>query len=90
MHEYVESTSVNKPSGDCEPQRRTLITGFAQDEHGHWFARLSCGHTQHLRHDPPWQQRAWVIDPEERARRIGQAFTCGWCRRGTVGDTLAP
>ncbi|EPN68410.1 hypothetical protein A245_03798, partial [Pseudomonas syringae pv. actinidiae ICMP 19096] len=29
---------------------------------------LSCGHTQHLRHQPPWQSRAWVLDPVQRQR----------------------
>ncbi len=33
------------------------ITGFHQDEDLHWVADLACGHTQHVRHDPPWQSR---------------------------------
>ena len=56
-----------------------LLTGYRQDEEGHWVAELSCGHTQHLRHLPPWQNRAWVEDPELRQRRIGEPFECGWC-----------
>ncbi|MFB8831117.1 DUF3565 domain-containing protein [Azotobacter sp. CWF10] len=27
------------------------------------MAVLSCGHTQHLRHQPPWQNRPWVPGP---------------------------
>ena len=42
------------------------IIGFHQDELDDWVANLACGHTQHVRHNPPWQNRAWVIDPEER------------------------
>nr|WP_263974804.1 DUF3565 domain-containing protein [Pseudomonas muyukensis] len=52
------------------------------------MVELSCGHTQHLRHQPPWQARPWVLDADQRARRIGQAFACGWCAQGTVSDTL--
>ncbi|MFF7705895.1 DUF3565 domain-containing protein [Pseudomonas sp. NPDC007930] len=88
MHEDVESTSVNKPSGECEPQPPVVITGFAQDAHGDWFAQLSCGHTQHLRHAPPWQLRGWVLEPAKRARRIGTPFTCGWCAQGASRVTL--
>ncbi|WP_413694640.1 DUF3565 domain-containing protein [Pseudomonas sp. BIGb0408] len=43
------------------------------------MAVLSCGHTQHLRHQPPWQNRAWVLDAVQRRTRIGTNFTCGWC-----------
>jgi hypothetical protein len=30
------------------------IVGFHQDEHADWVAELQCGHTQHVRHHPPW------------------------------------
>ncbi|MCS4247173.1 hypothetical protein M2394_001474 [Pseudomonas sp. BIGb0164] len=49
------------------------------DDDQHWVAELSCGHTQHLRHQPPWQSRAWVLDPAQRLEKIGQPFACGWC-----------
>ena len=35
------------------------IAGFHQDELGDWVAELDCGHTQHVRHNPPWQLRPW-------------------------------
>ncbi|MEN0105335.1 MAG: DUF3565 domain-containing protein [Pseudomonas sp.] len=63
-------------------QGAVQILGFAQDEEGHWVAVLSCGHTQHLRHQPPWQNRDWVQDPTQRQEKIGQPFTCGWCTQG--------
>ncbi|QNL86287.1 Uncharacterized protein PPKH_0873 [Pseudomonas putida] len=52
------------------------------------MVELSCGHTQHLRHQPPWQARPWVLDPQQRAQRIGQAFACGWCARQADNATL--
>jgi hypothetical protein len=57
---------------------RTII-GFHQDDEGHWVADLDCGHTQHVRHDPPWQVREWVTTPEGRASRIGAELECGKC-----------
>lgn len=68
----------------------TTITGFRQDEDGHWIAELACGHTQHLRHQPPWQSRPWVLDPKLRAEKIGQRFHCGWCAQGADNDNLVP
>jgi hypothetical protein len=55
------------------------ITGFHQDEEGHWVAELSCGHQQHMRHDPPWQNREWVTTAEGRARFIGVEIPCKGC-----------
>jgi hypothetical protein len=55
------------------------ITGFHQDEHGHWVAELDCGHQQHVRHDPPWQNRAWVLTAEGRQTFIGVTIECRQC-----------
>jgi hypothetical protein len=68
----------------------TTIIGFRQDEDGHWIVELSCGHTQHLRHQPPWQSREWVLDARLRQEKIGQSFRCGWCAQGAVDDNLVP
>jgi hypothetical protein len=62
-------------------QRR--IAGFHQDEEGHWVADLECGHSQHVRHDPPWQNRPWVLTAEGRAQFIGLELTCVKCADGT-------
>lgn len=79
----VPSLPAIPAESDRVPDRRKapaiLLLGFHQDDEGHWVADLSCGHTQHLRHQPPWQNRAWVTDPLERQRHLGQAFACGWC-----------
>jgi len=55
------------------------ITGFYQDEEQHWVADLACGHTQHVRHDPPWQSRPWVETEEGRASKLGQLLNCKKC-----------
>ena len=47
------------------------IVGFHQDDEQQWVATLDCGHTQHLRHDPPWQERSWVLDPVTRSEHLG-------------------
>jgi hypothetical protein len=55
------------------------VTGFHQGEEGHWVAELECGHSQHMRHQPPWQDRAWVLTTEGRRRFIGAAIPCPLC-----------
>jgi uncharacterized protein (TIGR00725 family) len=57
------------------------IRGFHQDEEGHWVADLECGHSQHVRHDPPWQVRPWVLTAEGRAGRLGSSLSCRLCVR---------
>ena len=55
------------------------ISGYHQDEHGDWVAVLECGHTQHVRHNPPWTNRPWVVTPEGRAEKIGAMIPCKKC-----------
>ena len=55
------------------------ITGYHQDEESHWVADLECGHTQHVRHEPPWQNRPWVITPEGREGFLGTYLRCLLC-----------
>lgn len=60
------------------------VVGFHPDEQGHWVAELECGHSQHLRHDPPWQQRPWVLTEAGRERFLGQVLGCLQCGQGRV------
>jgi hypothetical protein len=55
------------------------ITGFIQDDEGHWVALLECGHRQHMRHRPPFENRPWVTTPEGRATRLGVIVECKRC-----------
>jgi hypothetical protein len=55
------------------------IVGFHRDDLGDWVADLECGHTRHVRHDPPWQNRPWVETPEGRAAQMGQVLECTRC-----------
>ena len=55
------------------------IVGFHRDDDGHWVADLECGHTQHVRHDPPFVSRPWVLTSAGRATRLGAALRCREC-----------
>ena len=59
---------------------RRRIVGFHQDEVGDWVAELECGHSQHVRHDPPFVSRPWVVTEEGRAERLGTTLDCPPCR----------
>jgi len=60
-------------------EMKRKITGFHQDEFQHWVADLECGHTQHVRHDPPWQNRSWVETEQGRAQKLGFVLNCVDC-----------
>ena len=66
-------------SAEAIPTR--AITGFHRDDAGHWVAELACGHRQHMRHDPPWQHRPWVLTPEGRRSFIGVEIPCPGCKQ---------
>ncbi|HEY7398375.1 MAG TPA: DUF3565 domain-containing protein [Gaiellaceae bacterium] len=57
---------------------RTIV-GFHRDDRGDWVAELDCGHNQHVRHRPPFENRPWVVDPERRAGMIGEPRECPLC-----------
>lgn len=57
------------------------ITRFRRDEAGDWIADLACGHSQHVRHRPPWELRPWVTTPEGREGHLGLRLNCPLCDR---------
>ena len=65
------------------------IVGFHLDEDlaqqcCSWVADLACGHTQHVRHDPPWQSRPWVLTEQGRKEKLGVMLECKKCDEGAV------
>jgi tellurite resistance-related uncharacterized protein len=65
---------------------RRQIRAFHRDAEAAWVAVLECGHERHVRHDPPWQERAWVQDREQRESRIGSDLDCVHCERREIPE----
>jgi hypothetical protein len=63
------------------------LTGFHLDQEHHWVAELACGHFQHVRHNPPWEERPWVLTEAGRAGMLGKRLTCRKCDAGEPADT---
>jgi hypothetical protein len=76
------NSSIRQSENSLLPSR---ITGFHQDSEGHWVAELECGHTQHMRHQPPWTVRPWVLTQEGRDRFIGTPIECRLCEQKESG-----
>ena len=78
------SSSSSRRAGRNEPLANVLraIVGFRLDEEGQWVAELACGHTQHVRHEPPWQVREWTQTPAGRESRLGTTLDCPLCYPG--------
>ena len=55
------------------------ITGFHKDEENDWVAELECHHGQHVRHQPPFINRPWVISVAGRHDKIGSVLSCKKC-----------
>lgn len=73
--ERSERGQARRRVGAMEQQ----IVGFHQDDEQHWIADLKCGHCQHVRHNPPWVERPWVVTVEGRASVIGRTLNCVKC-----------
>ncbi|MEQ6884588.1 DUF3565 domain-containing protein [Salicola sp. Rm-C-2C1-2] len=62
------------------------ITGYHREEEGNWVAQLACGHNQHVRHEPPFTNRPWVVTPEGRQAWLGTELACKKCDLGAPPD----
>lgn len=71
--------TTKQPSGNAVKGKPQTIIGFHQDEHLDWVADLLCGHTQHVRHNPPWELRQWVVSDEGRRQHLGTTLFCKKC-----------
>ena len=58
---------------------QSAIVAFHQDDLGEWVADLRCGHSQHVRHNPPWQLRPWTATREGREAKLGLPLNCPLC-----------
>jgi hypothetical protein len=63
------------------------IVGYHQDERGDWVAELSCGHGQHVRHQPPMTTRVWVTTDAGRNQHVGTTLNCTICDEAAGGIT---
>ena len=85
LRQLSDTTARQQPSPQATVQRK--IVGFHQDEAQDWVADLECGHKQHVRHQPPWLNRPWVVSPEGRRSRIGYYLDCKCCDQGAQEST---
>jgi tellurite resistance-related uncharacterized protein len=69
--------------------RRTIV-GFHTDDYGDWVAELSCLHNQHVRHQPPFRLRPWVLTESGRAEHLGTPIDCPLCDRAELPHGLTP
>lgn len=67
---------------------KQAIAGYHKDEENHWVAQLSCGHFQHVRHDPPWVNRLWVLSQEGRDSMLDFELECKKCDLGLEPDHI--
>lgn len=60
-------------------EMQQAIVEFHLGEEQHYVAKLACGHQQHVRHLPPWQNRPWVLTEQGRQEKIGMFLACKTC-----------
>ncbi|AZQ84028.1 DUF3565 domain-containing protein [Colwellia sp. Arc7-635] len=64
------------------------IIDYLLDEESHWVARLECGHFQHVRHQPPFINRPWVMQLVTRNKMLGQQLDCKKCDQRAEKDFI--
>jgi len=63
------------------------IVSFHPDGDSLWVAKLACGHSQHVRHNPPWQEHPWVTSEAGRSANIGTELDCLYCNMAVIPST---
>ena len=58
---------------------KQAIVGYHRDEEDDWVAELECGHNQHVRHQPPFINRPWVVTEQGRESMLGHRLNCVKC-----------
>ncbi|MBT5872795.1 MAG: DUF3565 domain-containing protein [Candidatus Latescibacteria bacterium] len=58
---------------------KQTIIGYHRDEREDWVAELSCGHGSHVRHEPPFADRPWVVTVAGRQSMLGFSLECLKC-----------
>ena len=64
------------------------ITGYHKGVENDWVAELACGHFQHVRHNPPWVSRPWVVTAEGRKSMLDHKLACKKCDLRAPVDTI--
>jgi len=64
------------------------ISGYHKDKENDWVAELQCGHFQHVRNNPPFINRPWVMSEVGRCSMIGHQLNCKKCDLGAPKDGL--
>jgi Protein of unknown function (DUF3565) len=67
---------------------KSKIVDYYLDEHSDWVAKLACGHCQHVRHQPPFINRYWVISKLGREKMLGHKLLCKKCQQNVPKDYL--
>ena len=63
------------------------IVGYHKDEFDDWVAELECHHGQHVRHNPPFINRPWIITLEGRNNNLGENLNCIKCDENAPADS---
>ena len=88
----VRATEFHRDSWRTGERRlnavQRAIAGYHQDNECDWVAELSCGHDQHVRHRPPFEERPWVQSPAGRSGRLGKRLKCPLCDRAKLHANL--
>jgi tellurite resistance-related uncharacterized protein len=66
------------------------IIDFGLGSDGDPVAILSCGHSQHVRHNPPFVNRPWVVKQEGRDGMMGRPLNCVRCDNFELPDHFIP
>ncbi|MEM7406265.1 MAG: DUF3565 domain-containing protein [Pseudomonadota bacterium] len=64
------------------------IVDFEVDDAEDWVAVLSCGHPQHVRHQPPFINRPWTQSEAGRLQMLGTTLDCVRCERLELPEGL--
>ena len=83
LEAFLDEQTLASLAWRLHPEPAVPAIAFAHDvgqDAGVWVVQLACGHRQHVRHKPPFQNAEWVTTEEARQQMLGTPFKCVLCQ----------
>lgn len=90
LEAFLDSGTLRALTWRLQKNPESVIEGFRLEEDGAWVVMLDCGHSRHIRHQPPFHRAPWLLSEQGRAARLGTRVACQLCHMPRMPTCCEP